>query len=69
MADECDMAQDMEALHRKIALQNAGCAAPYHEALHHCAECDAPISEARRRAVPGVRLCVRCQEEADAGHR
>jgi len=21
---------------------------------------------ARRKAVPGVRLCVRCQEEADA---
>ncbi len=27
---------------------------------------DAPIPEARRKAVPGVRLCVRCQEEEDA---
>jgi len=33
--------------------------------LTHCDECDAPIPEARRRAVPGVRLCVVCQEEAD----
>lgn len=31
-----------------------------------CEECDAPIPEARRKAVPGVRLCVACQEAADA---
>jgi phage/conjugal plasmid C-4 type zinc finger TraR family protein len=30
-----------------------------------CEECDAPIPEARRRAVPGVRLCVACQEAHD----
>ena len=30
---------------------------------------DAPIPEARRRAVPGVRLCVACQEAADADER
>ncbi|WP_448143280.1 DksA/TraR family C4-type zinc finger protein [Stenotrophomonas bentonitica] len=33
--------------------------------LTHCEECEAPIPEARRRAVPGVRLCVRCQEAED----
>ena len=32
-----------------------------------CEECDAPIPEARREAVAGVRLCVPCQESADAG--
>lgn len=26
-----------------------------------CAACDEPIPEARRRAVPGVQLCVDCQ--------
>ena len=31
----------------------------------HCEECDAPIPEARRKAVPGVRLCVACQEAED----
>ena len=34
--------------------------------LTHCEECDAPIPEARRKAVPGVRLCVTCQEAHDA---
>jgi phage/conjugal plasmid C-4 type zinc finger TraR family protein len=34
--------------------------------LERCEECDAPIPLARRKAVPGVRLCVRCQEEAVA---
>ncbi|GLQ96203.1 DksA/TraR family C4-type zinc finger protein [Dyella mobilis] len=34
--------------------------------LTHCQECDAPIPEARRNAVPGVRLCVACQEAQDA---
>lgn len=33
--------------------------------LAHCESCGAAIPEARRQAVPGVRLCVRCQEEAD----
>lgn len=32
----------------------------------HCAECDEPIPEARRAALPGVRLCIECQSERDA---
>ena len=35
----------------------------------HCEECDAPIPEARRKAVPGVRLCVACQEAHDREQR
>lgn len=31
----------------------------------HCGECAAPIPEARRQALPGVRLCLACQERAD----
>jgi phage/conjugal plasmid C-4 type zinc finger TraR family protein len=31
----------------------------------HCEDCGEPIPEARRQAVPGVRLCVPCQAEAD----
>jgi phage/conjugal plasmid C-4 type zinc finger TraR family protein len=30
-----------------------------------CEECDVEIPEARRKAVPGVRLCVACQELQD----
>ncbi len=35
------------------------------ESLRYCEECGEEIPEARRQAVPGVRLCIRCQEEAD----
>lgn len=34
-----------------------------------CAICSAPIPPERRKAVPGVRLCVDCQEEAERGNR
>ncbi|MCD7097381.1 DksA/TraR family C4-type zinc finger protein [Stenotrophomonas sp. MMGLT7] len=33
--------------------------------LSHCEQCDAPIPEARRKAVPGVHLCVECQAIQD----
>ncbi len=33
--------------------------------LSHCEACDTTIPEARRKAVPGVRLCVACQERQD----
>jgi len=33
--------------------------------LKHCEECERPIPPARRAAVPGVRLCVACQQAAD----
>jgi len=31
----------------------------------HCTECEVEIPEARRSAVPGVRLCVACQVAHD----
>ena len=37
--------------------------------LERCEECDANIPAARRAAVPGVRLCVDCQEERDQEQR
>ncbi|WP_299042858.1 DksA/TraR family C4-type zinc finger protein [uncultured Tateyamaria sp.] len=39
------------------------------ESLTHCAECEEPIPEARRRAVPGVKLCVECVAERDAAYK
>jgi phage/conjugal plasmid C-4 type zinc finger TraR family protein len=33
--------------------------------LTHCAECGASIPEARRHALPGVRLCISCQDAQD----
>lgn len=38
---------------------------PQGESLAFCEDCDAPIPEKRRQAIPGVRRCVACQEEAD----
>ncbi|WP_331353302.1 DksA/TraR family C4-type zinc finger protein [Cellvibrio sp. UBA7671] len=38
---------------------------PEGESLTHCEECNAAIPEARRKIIPGVRLCVKCQEEHD----
>lgn len=38
---------------------------PRGESLRHCEQCDAPIPEARRQALPGVRLCVSCQAARD----
>jgi phage/conjugal plasmid C-4 type zinc finger TraR family protein len=35
------------------------------ESLAECEDCGAPIPEARRRAVPGVRRCVPCQQADD----
>ncbi len=32
----------------------------------HCAECEEPITEARRNAIPGVKLCLDCQQARDA---
>jgi phage/conjugal plasmid C-4 type zinc finger TraR family protein len=33
--------------------------------LIHCTNCGATIPEARRNAIPGVRLCVQCQDADD----
>ena len=39
---------------------------PRGESRACCEECGQPIPKARRRAVPGVRLCVACQAGRDA---
>ena len=38
---------------------------PNGESLDACEECGKAIPEARRNAIPGVRLCVDCQSELD----
>ncbi len=35
------------------------------DSLTHCAECEEPIPERRRQALPGVKLCIECQSERD----
>ena len=38
---------------------------PNGEKLNHCEECEVAIPEERRKALPGVRYCVRCQSELE----
>ncbi|MEH6564381.1 MAG: DksA/TraR family C4-type zinc finger protein [Halopseudomonas sp.] len=47
------------------AVQRARSQLPRGESLQFCEACDEPIPEARRQALPGVRLCVSCQSAAD----
>ncbi|CAN0589415.1 unnamed protein product [Ectocarpus sp. 12 AP-2014] len=47
------------------AVQRARSQLPRGESLKFCDECGDPIPEARRKAMPGVRLCVICQSEQD----
>ncbi|MBN8262318.1 MAG: DksA/TraR family C4-type zinc finger protein [Xanthomonadales bacterium] len=49
----------------KDGIRRARSRLPSGPGLAQCEECDAPIPEARRRAIPGVRVCVACQEARD----
>jgi phage/conjugal plasmid C-4 type zinc finger TraR family protein len=49
----------------KDAIKRAKSRLPTGPSLEACAECGAKIPEARREAIPGVRLCLTCQEEKD----
>jgi phage/conjugal plasmid C-4 type zinc finger TraR family protein len=48
------------------AIQRARAQLPRGEGTLKCVDCGEEIPRARREAVPGVQLCVACQEEADA---
>ncbi|HEX5662775.1 MULTISPECIES: DksA/TraR family C4-type zinc finger protein [unclassified Lysobacter] len=50
----------------KDAIQRARSQLPSGPGLERCEQCDTLIPEARRKAIPGVRLCVPCQEAHDA---
>ena len=49
----------------KDAIKQAQNRIPKGDSLTHCRECNAEIPEARRQAIPGVSLCVQCQEVFD----
>ena len=52
----------------KDAIKRARSKLPQGPSLDHCEECDAPIPEARRKAVPGVRLCVDKAQRTTSGY-
>ena len=47
------------------AIKRARAQLPSGPGRSNCEECGEAIPEARRQAVPGVRLCIACQAEAD----
>lgn len=47
------------------AVKRARSRLPQGESLAHCQECGEKIPEGRRKAVPGVRLCVSCQTDLE----
>ena len=47
------------------AVKRARSQLPTGSSLAECEECGADIPVARRKAVPGVRLCLTCQNEVD----
>lgn len=71
MTDVFDRATEIEEATREDALdrqsRRAGLAGktPDDSALV-CCQCEAPIPEARRQALPGVQTCVDCQTLLEA---
>lgn len=47
------------------AIRRARAQLPAGPSLSNCEECGEAIPEARRQAMPGVRLCVECQAAVD----
>ena len=47
------------------AVEQARRRIPQGESLTHCESCGEAIAEARRQALPGVRLCIACQQQLD----
>ena len=47
------------------AVKRAQSRLPSGPGSEQCEDCGAGIPEARRNAIPGVRLCVSCQEAQD----
>lgn len=41
---------------------------PVGESAHYCADCEEEIPEARRQAIPGVKLCIDCMQERDSAY-
>ncbi len=47
------------------AIELARSRLPQGEGLLHCEECNDASPQARRKAIPGIRLCVSCQGDLD----
>lgn len=74
MTDVFDRASEREEEFRADALadqdRRAGLVGKtVEDSATHCRVCEARIPEKRRRALPGVETCIRCQEELEKATR
>jgi len=58
-----------DSIKDELARLKAARRAPVGESRTHCAECEEPIPQARREALPGVKLCIDCVQERDAAFK
>ena len=69
MSDWIDQAQALDEALRTAALaeqaQRSDSLRGTRESAACCDECGVTIPEARRLQLPGVRLCVECQQDAE----
>ncbi|HBA84907.1 MAG TPA: hypothetical protein DCZ95_12505 [Verrucomicrobia bacterium] len=64
--DVCDDAAAISAAHTAECIDRARRRnLPVGESARHCDHCGSKIPVARRRIIPGVRLCVPCQEKEE----
>jgi phage/conjugal plasmid C-4 type zinc finger TraR family protein len=69
--DECDQADVHQHNFINGAVANivAQLPDPTQQSLKECEECGDKIPKGRREALPGVKLCVGCQEDVDNANR
>ncbi|MBU1040274.1 MAG: TraR/DksA C4-type zinc finger protein [Proteobacteria bacterium] len=63
--DSADIASEREAIHREESLARVRKTQASGPSRETCENCGDRIPEARRQAVPGCRLCIRCQKERE----
>jgi len=68
MADVIDAAQERADLILESQIQAARISTTGVSSMY-CLDCDRPIPEERRAALPGVELCVYCKELAEINSR
>lgn len=55
---EASIAEELERMRARSG--------PQGESALECVACGAPIAQARRKALPGVKLCIDCQQQRDS---
>ncbi|MEP9350586.1 TraR/DksA C4-type zinc finger protein [Xanthobacter sp. KR7-225] len=68
MSDEADLAQSIDERHRGAAIAHVRAQVEV-PGTDDCEACGAPISPARRAALPSATRCIGCQERFERRRR